>query len=108
MKTLTLLRHAKSNWDDPAMRDFDRPLNRRGRAAARAMGREIRALKLGFDAVVASPAVRVVETLAGLESGDGVRENQGENDGAQAAKSADLRVHEIVLVGDWVSESGQA
>ena len=36
MKTLTLLRHAKSSWDDPAMRDFDRPLYRRGRAAARA------------------------------------------------------------------------
>ena len=71
MKTLTLLRHAKSNWDDPAMRDFDRPLNRRGRAAARAMGREMRALKLGFDAVVASPAVRVVETLAGLAEGYG-------------------------------------
>lgn len=66
MKTLTLLRHAKSSWDDPAMRDFDRPLNRRGRAAARAMGREMRALSLGFDAVIASPATRVVETLAGL------------------------------------------
>lgn len=71
MKTLTLLRHAKSSWDDPAMRDFDRPLNRRGRAAARAMGREMRVLKLGFDAVVASPAVRVVETLAGLAEGYG-------------------------------------
>lgn len=66
MKTLTLLRHAKSSWDDPAMRDFDRPLNRRGRVAARTMGREMRTLKLRFDAVVASPAVRVVETLAGL------------------------------------------
>lgn len=71
MKTLTLLRHAKSSWDDPAMRDFDRPLNRRGRAAARAMGREMRALKLGFDAVLASPAARVVETLAGLAEGYG-------------------------------------
>lgn len=71
MKTLTLLRHAKSSWDDPAMRDFDRPLNRRGRAAARAMGREMRALKLGFDAVVASPATRVVETLDGLAEGYG-------------------------------------
>lgn len=71
MKTLTLLRHAKSSWDDPAMRDFDRPLNRRGRVAARTMGREMRALKLGFDAVVASPAVRVVETIAGLAEGYG-------------------------------------
>ena len=30
MKTLTLLRHAKSGWDDPVARDFDRPLNARG------------------------------------------------------------------------------
>ena len=71
MKTLTLLRHAKSDWDDPATRDFDRPLNRRGKAAARAMGREMRALKLGFDAVLASPAMRVVGTLAGLAEGYG-------------------------------------
>lgn len=71
MKILTLLRHAKSSWDDPAMRDFDRPLNRRGRAAARAMGREMRTLELGFDAVVASPAVRVVETVTGLAEGYG-------------------------------------
>lgn len=63
MKTLTLLRHAKSSWDDPAESDFDRPLNRRGQAAARAMGREMRALGLEFDMVLASPARRVVETL---------------------------------------------
>ena len=35
MKSLTLLRHAKSGWDDPVSRDFDRPLNPRGRRAAR-------------------------------------------------------------------------
>ncbi|MDQ8756870.1 histidine phosphatase family protein [Sphingosinicella sp. LHD-64] len=73
MKTLTLLRHAKSSWDDPSMRDFDRPLNRRGRAAARTMGREMRALGLDFDAVVASPAMRVMETVEGLSEGYGNR-----------------------------------
>jgi len=34
MKRLSLLRHAKSSWDDPVERDFDRPLNGRGRRAA--------------------------------------------------------------------------
>lgn len=63
MKVLTLLRHAKSGWDDPAERDFDRPLNARGRCAARTVAREMRAQGLGFDAVVASPARRVVETI---------------------------------------------
>ncbi|HTU09503.1 MAG TPA: histidine phosphatase family protein [Allosphingosinicella sp.] len=71
MKTLTLLRHAKSGWDDPALRDFDRPLNARGRKAARAMGREMRRLGLGFDQVLASPAARVTETLNELAQGYG-------------------------------------
>ena len=71
MKTLTLLRHAKSTWDDPVARDFDRPLNRRGRKAARAVGAEMRRLALEFDAVIASPAARVKETLAELEQGYG-------------------------------------
>jgi phosphohistidine phosphatase len=63
MKSLTLLRHAKSAWDDPVARDFDRPLNPRGRRAARAVGRKMKAEGLGFDLVLASPARRVVETL---------------------------------------------
>lgn len=71
MKTLTLLRHAKSGWDAPAARDFDRPLNARGRKAARAMGREMRRLGLGFDLVLASPAARVTETLTELAQGYG-------------------------------------
>jgi len=71
MKRLTLLRHAKSTWDDPVARDFDRPLNRRGRKAARAVGAEMRRLGLEFDAVVASPAVRVKETIADVEQGYG-------------------------------------
>ncbi|MEA3037793.1 MAG: phosphohistidine phosphatase [Sphingomonadales bacterium] len=64
MKTLTLLRHAKSGWDDPATRDFDRPLNPRGRRAARTVAREMHRLGLGFDRILASPARRVVETIA--------------------------------------------
>lgn len=71
MKKLTLLRHAKSTWDDPVARDFDRPLNRRGRKAARAVGAEMRRLGLEFDAAIASPAVRVKETLADVEQGYG-------------------------------------
>ena len=71
MKTLTLLRHAKSTWDDPVARDFDRPLNRRGKKAARTVGQEMRAQGLAFDRIVASPATRVVETLAEVAEGYG-------------------------------------
>jgi phosphohistidine phosphatase len=71
MKILTLLRHAKSGWDAPVARDFDRRLNARGRKAARAMGREMKRLGLGFDLVLASPAARVTETLTELAQGYG-------------------------------------
>lgn len=71
MKTLTLLRHAKSGWNDPVARDFDRPLNARGRRAGETIGRHMRALGLAFDRVVASPAVRVVETLEEVGAGYG-------------------------------------
>lgn len=63
MKTVTLLRHAKSDWNDSVSRDFDRPLNGRGRRAARLMGNWARDQALQFDTIVASPAVRVTETL---------------------------------------------
>lgn len=71
MKTLTLLRHAKSDWGHPGLADFDRPLNARGREAARTLGREMRRLGLGFDRVLASPAARVIETLRELAQGYG-------------------------------------
>src|SRR5579875_2967317 len=71
MKTLTLLRHAKSSWDDPVKRDFDRPLNPRGRRAARTVGREMRSLGLSFDRAVASPARRVIQTIEEVEQSFG-------------------------------------
>ncbi|USU03697.1 histidine phosphatase family protein [Sphingomonadaceae bacterium OTU29MARTA1] len=71
MKTLTLLRHAKSGWDDPVTRDFDRPLNAKGKRAAQTVGRNLRDLGLEFDHIVASPAIRVGETLDAVVAGYG-------------------------------------
>ncbi len=71
MKTLTVLRHAKSGWDDPVARDFDRALNSRGMKGARTVGLHMRDLGMVFDAVVASPAVRCVDTLDGVWDGYG-------------------------------------
>jgi phosphohistidine phosphatase len=71
MKTLTLLRHAKSDWNDPITRDFDRPLNAKGARAAQTIGRHMRSLGLGFDHVVASPAARVIDTVAQIGTGYG-------------------------------------
>ena len=67
MKKLTLLRHAKSGWDDPVERDFDRPLNKKGKRAAAVMGSFIKRNRLTFDQILASPAVRVIETLENVE-----------------------------------------
>ena len=71
MKRLTLLRHAKSGDDASPARDFDRQLNAKGRRAARAMGRHMREEELRFDAVLASPAARVVSTVEEVEKGYG-------------------------------------
>ena len=67
MKILGLLRHAKSEWDDLAMRDFDRTINERGIRGSLVIGKHIAKQSIDWDAVVASPAARVVQTLeAGL------------------------------------------
>ncbi|GAB4445834.1 MAG: hypothetical protein OHK0026_12530 [Rhodocyclaceae bacterium] len=63
MKSLHLLRHAKSSWDDPVERDFDRPLNGRGHRAARRMGEWLRAERLHFDRVIASPATTAIAVV---------------------------------------------
>jgi len=71
MKTLTLLRHAKSSWDDPVARDFDRGLNARGIAGARLIGDYMKDAGLDYDHVISSPAVRCTETLDFLCEGLG-------------------------------------
>ncbi|PKB25083.1 phosphohistidine phosphatase [Novosphingobium kunmingense] len=63
MKLLGLFRHAKSDWADPRARDFDRPLNKRGRTGAAIMGRHIRDHGVAWDHVISSPAVRCTETV---------------------------------------------
>ena len=64
MRTLYLLRHAKSSWKDPGLQDFDRPLNGRGREAAPLVGKFIRGRKLRVDLIVSSPAERARQTAA--------------------------------------------
>lgn len=67
MKRLILFRHAKSGWEDAVSRDFDRPINERGRLGARLMGEKLREQGPVFDHVIASPAIRVVETIEEFE-----------------------------------------
>ena len=71
MKKLTLIRHAKSDWSDESLRDVDRAINERGWRAARVLGHWMAEQRLVFDRVLASPALRVTETLDGLVEGYG-------------------------------------
>ena len=64
MKTLLLMRHAKSSWADPGQPDFERPLNERGQTAAPLMGRFLRRQSLQPDLVISSPAERARQTAA--------------------------------------------
>jgi phosphohistidine phosphatase len=62
MKRLTLMRHAKSSWENDSLDDFDRPLNARGLKAAPEMGRRLRALGDLPELILSSPAARAIET----------------------------------------------
>jgi len=64
MKTLLLLRHAKSSWDTPGLRDIDRPLNERGQHAALRMGEYLRRQNVSPDLILCSPAERTRQTAA--------------------------------------------
>lgn len=63
MRTLLLLRHAKSSWGDASLPDIARPLNERGRRAAPLIGGEMRRRGAAPDLVLSSPATRTRETL---------------------------------------------
>ena len=63
MLTLSLLRHAKSSWDDASLEDFDRPLAKRGESAAPRMGAFMAAQGLAPELILCSPAVRARQTL---------------------------------------------
>lgn len=71
MKRLLVLRHAKAERDSATGKDFDRPLAERGWKDAADVGRSMRERGLHPDAIIASPARRVVETLAALAEGYG-------------------------------------
>ena len=61
-RTLFLLRHAKSSWNDPTLEDFDRPLARRGQEAAPLMGQEMARRGWLPDLALVSAALRTRQT----------------------------------------------
>lgn len=76
MKTVFLVRHAKSSWDFPSLRDIERPLNKRGLRDAPFMAKLLKKQGVEPDAIFSSPAVRALTTATffknelGLEGED--------------------------------------
>jgi len=66
MKTLTIVRHAKSSWEDMNLRDRERPLNKRGKRDAPEMGRRIQEAGIRPSLILASPAVRAWKTAKAI------------------------------------------
>lgn len=60
------MRHAKSSWADPALTDFERPLNKRGKRDSPRMAEHLKALDLEPDAIYSSSSQRTQQTVAGL------------------------------------------
>jgi len=67
MKTLILMRHAKSSWATPGQGDYDRPLNKRGEAAAPVMARWLTDRGLVPDTVLCSSALRTRQTVERMQ-----------------------------------------
>jgi phosphohistidine phosphatase len=66
MKTLTIVRHAKSSWKEASLRDRDRPLNKRGKQDAPEMGRRIQEAGIRPSLILSSPAVRAWKTATAV------------------------------------------
>jgi len=66
MKTIILVRHAKSSWKDPGLKDFDRPLNKRGKKNAPLMGQKLKERQVMPDLVLSSPAKRASKTATAI------------------------------------------
>lgn len=62
MKTLLIVRHAKSSWDNFMLSDFDRPLNERGKHDAPIMAKRLVDRKIVIDVFISSPAKRAKKT----------------------------------------------
>lgn len=90
MKTLLLLRHAKSSWDDQRLRDFDRPLAARGKRDAPRIGSALRERGPLPDLIVSSPAARARETIEAVIDSANLTVSPTFDEGVYGASSAEL------------------
>lgn len=75
VKTLLIIRHAKSSWGDVLLNDFDRPLNDRGHNDAPMMAKRLLDKKITIDAFISSPANRAFSTASYFAETYGLKKN---------------------------------
>jgi len=106
-RLLTLVRHAKSNWGDPNVHDFDRPLNDRGYKSAPMMAMRLAEASFSVDAIYSSPAKRAITTaeiIAKEINFEGIKQNieiynASIKDLISLVSSLDDNSNSIMLVG---------
>lgn len=76
MKSVLLVRHAKSSWDTPGVPDFERPLNDRGKHDAPYMAKRLLAKEISIDSFISSPAKRAKKTAALFAAEYGIGKEQ--------------------------------
>jgi phosphohistidine phosphatase len=118
MKTLYLVRHAKSSWKYPNLDDFERPLNKRGRKNAPFMGSLLKKFKVTPDLVISSPANRAAMTARMITSAisyplENIRYSEAiyefsENALIHVVKQIDDSVNEAMVVGHNPAINGLA
>jgi len=108
VKTLYLLRHAKSSWDNPGLDDYHRPLNERGERDAPRMGKRLRKSDVLPDLICSSSAVRAITTarMAAAEMGykNPIREEKkmyhaGPESILEIVRGFDDSHHTVMIVG---------
>lgn len=109
MKTLYILRHAKSSWKFENLSDHDRPLNKRGRKDAELMGQELHSRGVEPNMIMSSSAVRAISTatLVGKELGydaDDIVVNDsiygaGKDDLLEIVQATPAEVQYLMIVG---------
>ncbi len=90
MKTVLILRHAKSDWGTPGQADFDRPLAKRGLEDAPRMGQMLALFKAVPQRILASPAKRARQTTEMVAQACGYKDSIQWEDSFYEGGSADL------------------
>ena len=99
MLTLSIVRHAKSSWGDPELRDIERPLNSRGKSQALNLGIFLAENMIDPDLVICSPATRARQTLKYLQ--------KNWNSNAEVIIEKELYLASVMTMVRLLGETGQ-